>query len=240
MLHFAIRNRKEIFRDPLSIILGIALPLILLIVFTTIEKNAPLDTFKAHNLVPGLVVFSFSFLTMFSALLIAKDKQTALLVRLFASPLKVNDYVVGYTIPMIPLVILQTIICYLVALALGMSVELIDFLMSMVVLLPIAIMSIFFGLFLGALFTDKQISGIGTIYITLGSFLSGAWVDLSLLGNKFGEIGNYLPFVHAVELSRDILIGDYSTFSEHFWWTVAYAIILFICAIFAFFQLRKR
>ncbi|WP_262421930.1 ABC transporter permease [Bacillus aquiflavi] len=137
MLHFAIRNRKEIFRDPLSIILGIALPLILLIVFTTIEKNAPLDTFKAHNLVPGLVVFSFSFLTMFSALLIAKDKQTALLVRLFASPLKVNDYVVGYTIPMIPLVILQTIICYLVALALGMSVELIDFLMSMVVLLPI-------------------------------------------------------------------------------------------------------
>ena len=107
MLDFAARNRKEIFRDPLSILLGIALPIIFLLVFTTIEKNAPLDIFKVNNFAPGIIVFGFAFLTMFSALLIAKDKQTALLTRLLASPLKVFDYVLGYAIPMIPLAVLQ-------------------------------------------------------------------------------------------------------------------------------------
>ncbi|WP_199794822.1 NUDIX hydrolase [Paenibacillus faecalis] len=95
---FAGRNRKEIFRDPLSIILGIALPLLLLVVFTTIEKNAPLDTFKVENLTPGLIVFSFAFLMMFSALLIAKDKQSAFLTRLFASPLPGGAVEIGETL----------------------------------------------------------------------------------------------------------------------------------------------
>ncbi len=46
MLDFAIRNRKEIFRDPLSIILGIALPVILLFLFTAIEKMRRLIPLK--------------------------------------------------------------------------------------------------------------------------------------------------------------------------------------------------
>lgn len=240
MLEFATRNRKEIIRDPLSIILGIALPIIFLIIFTTIEKNVPLDTFKANNFAPGIIVFGFAFLTMFSALLIAKDKQTALLVRLLASPMKVVDYVVGYAIPLIPLAILQAVLCYSVALAVGLSSEWIDLFVSILVLLPIAIMSIYFGLFLGALFTDKQIQGIGTIYIFLVSFLSGAWIDLALLGGTFEKIAYALPFVHGIELSRDILIGNYSTFNEHFWWTIGYAIISFFIAILAFIKICKR
>lgn len=240
MLDFAGRNRKEIFRDPLSIILGIALPIIFLIVFTTIEKNAPLDIFKVNNFAPGIIVFGFAFLTMFSALLIAKDKQTALLTRLLASPLKVVDYVLGYAIPMIPLAILQAVFCYLVAMTVGLSTEWIDLFINIIVLLPTAIISICFGLFLGALFTDKQIQGIGTIYIFLVSFLSGAWIDLTLLGTTFEKISYSLPFVHAIELSRDILISNYSTLSEHLWWTIGYAILSLIIAILAFIKICKR
>ncbi|NPC92047.1 ABC transporter permease [Bacillus sp. WMMC1349] len=240
MLNFAVRNRKEILRDPLSIILGIALPIIFLIVFTTIEKNAPLDIFKVNHFTPGIIVFGFAFLTMFSALLIAKDKQTTLLVRLLASPLKVADYVLGYAIPMVPLAVLQAVFCYLVAMAVGLSTEWIDLFMSIIVLLPIAIMSIFFGLFLGALFTDKQIQGIGTIYIFLVSSLSGAWIDLTLLGQTFEKISYALPFIHAIELSRDILTGHYTAFSEHFWWTIGYAVLSLIIAILAFTKICKR
>src|SRR5699024_4156517 len=167
MLDFAARNRKEIFRDPLSIILGIALPIIFIFVFKTIKKNVLLVIFKENNIVLGIIVFVFIFLTMFSALLIAKDKQTALLTRLLASPLKVFDYVLGYAIPMIPLAVLQAFFCYLVAMTVGLSTDWIDLFISIIVLLPTAIISISFGLFLGALFTDKQIQGIGTIYIFL-------------------------------------------------------------------------
>ena len=240
MLDFAARNRKEIFRDPLSIILGMALPVIFLIIFTTIERNAPLDIFKVNNFAPGIIVFGFAFLTIFSALLIAKDKQTALLTRLLASPLKVVDYVLGYAIPMIPLAVLQAVFCYLVAMAVGLSTDWLDLFISIIVLLPAAIISIFFGLFLGAFFTDKQIQGIGTIYIFLVSFLNGAWIDLTLLGTTFEKISYALPFVHAIELSRDILIGNYSAFNTHFWWTIGYAILAVIIAIFAFIKICKR
>ncbi|KKO51229.1 ABC transporter permease [Paenibacillus sp. DMB20] len=240
MLNFAVRNRKEIFRDPLSVFLGIALPIVLLVVFTTIEKNAPLDTFKAINLTPGLIVFSFAFLTMFSALLIAKDKQSALLKRLSASPLRTVDYVIGYALPMLPLSIFQTLICYIIAMFLGLTADILDILASTVLLLPLAMMSTFLGLFLGALFTEKQISGIGTIYITLVSFLGGAWMDISLLGETFEKISHALPFVHGIELARDVIAGNYATFNEHFWWTIGYAVLTFVLAQLAFKKMFRR
>jgi ABC-2 type transport system permease protein len=240
MFDFATRNQKEIFRDPLSIILGIALPIIFLIVFTTIEKNAPLDIFKVNNFTPGIIVFGFAFLTMFSALLIAKDKQTALLNRLLASPLRVVDYVGGYAFPMVPLAVLQAVFCFFAAMLVGLSTQWTNLIASIIVLLPVAIMSVFLGLFLGALFTDKQIQGIGTIYIFLVSFLSGAWIDLTLLGNTFEKISYVLPFVHSIELSREILNGNYSSFHEHFWWSIAYVIFSFSIAVLAFNKVCKR
>lgn len=240
MLNFAERNRKEIFRDPLSIILGIALPLILLVVFTTIEKNAPLDTFKIENLTPGLIVFSFAFLTMFSALLIAKDKQSAFLTRLFSSPLTVMDYVLGYALPLIPLALLQGIICFVLAKVLGLSSSLMDISLSILTLLPIGLMSIFLGLFLGALCTEKQISGIGTIYITAVSFLGGAWMDINMLGGTFQKVSNALPFVHSIQLARDVLIRNYDTFHTHFWWSIGYGSLALVIAGFAFVRLCKR
>ncbi|UNK19558.1 ABC transporter permease [Paenibacillus sp. N3/727] len=240
MLNFAGRNRKEIFRDPLSIVLGIALPLLLLVVFTTIEKNAPLDTFKVENLTPGLIVFSFAFLTMFSALLISKDKQSAFLTRLFASPLTVMDYVFGYALPLIPLALLQGIICFVLAKFLGLSSSLMDISLSILTLLPIALMSIFLGLLLGALFTEKQISGIGTIFITAVSFLGGAWMDISMLGDTFQKVANALPFVHSIQLARDVLAQNFDTFNAHFWWSTGYGALALVIAGLAFVRLCKR
>ncbi|APA02211.1 MULTISPECIES: ABC transporter permease [Bacillus] len=240
MLDFAIRNRKEIFRDPLSIILGIALPVILLFLFTAIEKNAPLDTFKIQHLAPGLIVFGFAFLTMFSALLIAKDKQTALLTRLFASPLKTADYVIGYALPMLPLAILQIVICFIAAAAAGLSAEWMNLLAGIAVLLPIAMMSVFFGLCLGAVFTDKQISGIGTIYITLVQFLGGAWMEVSLLGDTFKHIAYALPFIHSIELAQEVISGDYSSFHQHIWPIAGYTVLALALAFLSFMKIRKR
>ena len=41
MLSFANRNRKEILRDPLSLIFGIGFPLILLLLMTWLKKSLP-------------------------------------------------------------------------------------------------------------------------------------------------------------------------------------------------------
>lgn len=118
---------------------------------------------------------------------------------------------------MLPLAILQIVICFIAAAAAGLSAEWINLLAGIAVLLPIAMMSVFFGLCLGAVFTDKQISGIGTIYITLVQFLGGAWMDVSLLGETFKHIAYALPFIHSIELAQEVISGDYSSFQQHIW-----------------------
>jgi ABC-2 type transport system permease protein len=240
MYNFAERNRKEIFRDPLSIALGIALPLLLLLLFTTIEKNAPIDVFKVENLTPGLIVFSFAFLTMFSAILIAKDKDSAFLMRLLASPTSTTSYVLGYALPLLPLGLLQIISCYVASMALGLSMTISTIFVSILTLLPMMVISIFLGLCLGALFTEKQISGIGTIYITFVTFLGGSWLDLQLLGETMKTIAYLLPFANAIQLTRDVLINDFSTFHSYFWWSVGYMIVTLGLTILAFMRICKR
>src|SRR5688500_10927384 len=98
ILAFAERNYKEISRDPLTLLLGIGLPIIIMWLLFTIQKNMPqmpTDLFRIENLVPGVIVFSFSFITLFSGVLLGKDKSSSFLIRIFASPMVAKDYIVG-------------------------------------------------------------------------------------------------------------------------------------------------
>ena len=147
-LAFTSRNHKEIVRDPISTLLGIALPILLLVLFAILGRSAPLDVFKIENITPGLIVFGFSFLTMFSAMLIARDKKSAFLMRLFASPLSAKDYIIGYTLPLIPLALLQSAACFITAFILGLPITA-NVILTIVVLIPQAILSIFAGLLFG-------------------------------------------------------------------------------------------
>ena len=66
-LNFAKRNFKEIARDPLSLIFAVILPLFLLFVFQ--QFDIPNESYKLVNFTPGIVVFGFSFITLFTAML---------------------------------------------------------------------------------------------------------------------------------------------------------------------------
>ena len=94
MLNFAKRNFKELIRDPLSLIFEVLLPLLLLFIFQQI--NIPGEIYEIQNFVPGIIVFGFSFITLFTATLIAKDRDSSLLTRLGISPMKSSDFIIGY------------------------------------------------------------------------------------------------------------------------------------------------
>src|SRR5665647_3253488 len=136
-LSLANRNMKEIYRDPVSISLGVAMPAILLILFISIGKNAPIEMFTPKALTPGIIVFSFAFLMMFSAMLLSKDRQSAFLTRLLASPLKSTDYILAYSLPLLPIAILQIIVCFIVGIIFGVPLSL-SILYSLVILIPVA------------------------------------------------------------------------------------------------------
>ncbi|HBL50927.1 MAG TPA: ABC transporter permease, partial [Firmicutes bacterium] len=98
-LAFAARNRKELLRDPLNLAFGLGFPLVLMLLLSAIQANIPVSLFEIEKLAPGLAVFGLSFISLFSGTLIAKDRGTSFLMRLFASPLSASDFILGYTMP---------------------------------------------------------------------------------------------------------------------------------------------
>lgn len=240
MFTFAKRCAKEILRDPLNLIFGLGFPIVLLLLLSAIQANVPVNLFEIESLTPGITVFGLSFLTLFSATLIAKDRESSLLQRLYTTPLKASDYILGYMLPIIPIAIAQSVICYLVAIALGLPIT-INIIYAILMTVPIAIFYVALGLLCGSVFNVKQVGGIcGALLTNLSAWLSGVWFDLELVGDTFGKIANVLPFVHAVELERAMIKGNFLESLPHIYPVLAYAIIIMVGAILLFLRQAKR
>ena len=240
MLTFAKRCAKEILRDPLNLMFGLGFPIVLLLLLSAIQANVPVELFEIESLAPGITVFGLSFLTLFSATLIAKDRESSLLQRLYTTPLKSSDYILGYMLPIIPIAIAQSVICYLIAIALGLPIT-INIIYAILMLIPIAVFYVSLGLLCGSVFNVKQVGGIcGALLTNLSAWLSGVWFDLNLLGSTFGKIANVLPFVHAVELERAIINGNFSELLPHIYPVLGYALVILVCAILLFLRQAKK
>lgn len=240
MLTFANRNTKEILRDPLNLFFGLGFPLVLLLLLSAIQANVPVKLFEIQHLTPGVTVFGLAFMTLFSATIIAKDRGSSLLQRLYTTPLTPTDFILGYTLPMIPIAVAQSVICYLVAILLGLDVT-VNILYAVVCIVPVAILYIALGLLCGSVFTDKQVGGIcGALLTNLSAWLSGVWFDLELVGGAFQKIANALPFVHAVEMERAVLAGQFAGVLPHLWWVLGYAAGLLALAVLLFLRQMKK
>ena len=239
MWTFANRNRKEILRDPLSTAFGLGFPIVLLLLLTTIQRNAPVVIFEIRHLAPGIAVLSLSFATLFSASLISKDRYSSLLQRLYTTPMRPIDFILGYTVPMLPLVLAQCVITYGTSVILGLKVTL-HIVPAIIGIVPIALLFIALGLFFGSILTDKQVGGIcGALLTNLTGWLSGIWFDLSLMGGLFAKIANALPFVHAVELERAVIQGNFSGMLLHLAVVLAYGAVTLTAAVLLFLRQMK-
>lgn len=159
LLAFAGRNTKEILRDPLNLAFGLGFPIILILLLTAIQANIPVSLFEIGSLTPGITVFGLSFMTLFSATLIAKDRESALLQRLYTTPLTATDFIFGYVLPLLPIAVAQSVICYIVAIVLGLSAT-ITILYAVLFIIPVALFFIALGLLCGSVFGVKQVGGI--------------------------------------------------------------------------------
>jgi len=240
MFAFAKRNTKEIIRDPLTIVFGLGFPLILILLLSAIQANIPVSLFEIQSLTPGITVFGLSFMTLFSATLIAKDRGNSLLQRLYTTPLTPIDFILGYTLPILPFAVAQSGICYLVAIFLGLDVT-VNILFAVLLLVPCGIFFIALGLLFGSILTDKQAGGIcGALLTNLSAWLSGVWFDLELVGGAFQKIAYMLPFVHAVEMERAILVGNFAEIFPHLWWVLGYMIVVLGVAVLLFLRQMKK
>ncbi len=240
LLTFSSRTAKEILRDPLNLCFGLGFPLVLIGLLTAIQVNIPVPLFELDHLTPGITVFGLSFMTLFSAVLISKDRESALLQRLYTTPLTATDFIFGYTLPILPIAVAQGVVCYIVAALLGLKLG-ITVLYALLFVIPVALFFIALGLICGSVFTSKQVGGIcGALLTNLSAWLSGIWFDIDLVGGAFRKIANVLPFVHAVELERAVFNADYSNILPHLWWVLGYTVAAVIGAVFLFLRQMKK
>ena len=240
MMTFAKRCDKEILRDPVNLAFGLGFPLALLLLMSAIQANIPVPLFEIEKLTPGICVFGLSFMTLFSATLIAKDRESAFLQRLYTSPLRGADFILGYMLPILPIALTQTVVCYLCAIALGLPVT-INILYGILGMIPVAVFYIALGLLCGSVLGVKQVGGIcGTLLTNLSGWFSGVWFDLGLVGGVFRKIANVLPFLHGVEMERALLAGDFGAALSEFLPVMCYCVITTVIAVLLFLRQMNR
>ena len=241
MLIFAKRNAKELLRDPITVAFGLGFPLGLILLLSAIQANIPVPMFELPHLTPGITVFGLAFLSLFSATVIARDRTSAFLQRLYTTPMRPVDFILGYTLPMLPFAMAQSVVCYLVAILLGLEAS-VNMVYSVLASLPVSVVYIALGLLCGSVLNDKQVGGIcGALLTNLSAWLSGIWFDLELVGGVFKKVAYALPFVHAVELQRAVFAGHFAGVFPHLWWVLGYGAVLLGVAVWLFLrQMRKQ
>ena len=240
MMTFAKRCTKEILRDPINLGFGLGFPLVLLLLLSAIQANIPVSLFEIDVLTPGITVFGLSFMTLFSATLIAKDRESALLQRLYTTPLTGFDFIIGYMLPLLPIALGQTVICYLVAIPLGLTLS-VNVIYAIIGIIPIAIFNIALGLLCGSIFSVKQVGGIcGALLTNLSAYLSGVWFDLKYVGGFFEKIANLLPFYHASEMEKALFSGDCGLAATHILPVLLYSFGITLVAVLCFLRQMKK
>ena len=240
MLTFAKRNAKEILRDPLNLGFGLGFPLVLLVLLSALQRNIPVSLFEIDTLTPGITVFGLSFMTLFSATLVAKDRESAFLQRLYTTPLKGFEFIIGYMLPLLPIALAQTVICYLFAIPLGLTVS-VNIIYAVIGIIPMAVFNISLGLLCGSIFGVKQVGGIcGALLTNLSAWLSGVWFDLKLVGGFFEKFANALPFFRAAEAEKALFGGNPELAFSHILPIIIYCISITAVAVFFFLKQMKK
>jgi len=222
----AVRNFKEMLRDPISMGLEIGIPAVFLVIFWALGRSMGDESFLTTTmLVPGIAVFGFAFLLMFSAMMLSRDRESALLSRLLTAPLKPRDFILSYSLPYIPMVILQIAVCFGIGALLGLEMPG-NAGLAFLALLVMGICCVELGMILGLLFNVNQASGVGSVIITLVALLGGIWIDIEAIGGVFYIIGNALPFAHAIDAARDAMMGaGFSSIATDFYWVLGLSLI---------------
>ena len=239
-LVFSGRCAKEILRDPLNLAFGLGFPAVLLLLLSAIQANIPVPLFEIEKLAPGVAVFGLAFMTLFSATLVSKDRSSDFVHRLYTTPMRATEFLVGYTLPMIPISLGQTLFCFIFSMIFGLKFNT-GCLLAVIFSVPVALLFISLGLLFGSILGDKQVGGIcGALLTNLTAWLSGVWFDLDLVGGVFKKVAYALPFVHAVELERAAVSGNLDGALTHFLVVLAYALIAFGAAVLIFLRRMKR
>lgn len=245
---FAKRTIKEILRDPLSYIFCLGFPMVMLVIMSIIDKSIPaqanMTVFHIENLAPGIAYFGLTFVMLFSSIQVSKDRSTALLLRLYASPMTSADYAIGYTLPVFLLALVQMVICFVASFVISLFVDYTfsigAILLSILALIPSVFLFTGIGILFGSVVNEKAAPGLCSIIITVTGMVGGIWMDIDGLGGVIKQVASVLPFYHGVTLAKAPFRESPENTLQHLLWTVICALVVYVLAVIIFQHKMKK
>ena len=196
------------------------------------EANNPM--FEINNLAPGLSMFGSVFMALFAGMILAKDRASSFLTRLFTSPMNALDFLFGYTTPMLIMAAAQSAITLLAACIFGLPIS-IHIIPAIFITAITSLLFIGLGLLSGSLMNEKAVGGVcGALLTNVAGWLSGVFIPIDLIGGAFKTITNMLPFYHSIEVIRKILNGNYGEIAPHLAIVLGYTVVIFVFATISF------
>ena len=207
--------------------LGVAPPLNVELKGTeSIIKN-PAVNFYA----PGIVVFGLMILISTAAEIIAGDREKGFLARMFTTPARPWDFILGYSLPFIPVLIISTFIYLGVGIALGLTVVG-NLGHAFLVFFLIGLCGIGIGMIVGSLVKSESQAGVSWIFIVPIAMISGTMFTVEYMPSALRSVAGVLPFIHAVDASRAVINGSsFSAIIFDFYWLIGWAVVLFATGI---------
>ena len=236
ILTLTMRNIKEILRDPLSLVFTLGMPLGMEVLFYLLF-NGKASQFDMKYLAPGIVVFSEAFLALFVGILLATDRNTSFLTRLYVSKAKSYEFIFAYALSIIPVVFIQSILFFLVGILFDSSILGVGIILAILLSLVTSLFYIAVGILLGSMCSEKSIGGVASIVIAGQSVLSGMWFPIEGLGEGMITFMNILPFRNATLLIQNTMIGVSDPFKDFILPLIivlAYTVVSFVVAIAVF------
>jgi len=210
--------------------LGVAPPLNVELKGTeSIIKN-PAVNFYA----PGIAVYGLMILISTAAGIIAGDREKGFLARMFTTPVKPSDFILGYSLPFIPVLIISTLIYLGVGMALGLTV-IGNLGHAFLIFFLVGLCGIGIGMIVGSLVKSESQAGVSWLFIVPAAMISGAWFTVDRMPSVLRSVAEALPFIHAIDASRAVLNGSFfSAIVLDIYWLIGWAVVLFATGIVLF------
>jgi len=183
---------------------------------------------------PGIAVYGLMILISTAAGIIAGDREKGFLARMFTTPVKPSDFILGYSLPFIPVLIVSALVYLGVGMALGLTVVG-NLGHAFLIFFLVGLCGIGIGMIVGSLVKSESQAGVSWLFIVPAAMISGAWFTVDRMPSVLKSVAEALPFIHAIDASRAVLNGSsLSAIVLDIYWLIGWAVALFVAGILLF------
>ena len=234
-----IRNLRQTLRSPIFVFVSLFQPLLYLFLFMPLLNGLGgvpgLPAGKTVQIfIPGLLVMMALFGSAFVGFNLIDDIRSGVIERFLVTPVGRSAILLGRVLRDALVLLTQCVLITLVAIPLGLSVNIGGFLLSLVLyaMVSITMASMSYSFALIYRIEDPLAPTLNTITLPL-SLLSGIMLPLALAPLWLQDLAKANPFSYAVNASRALFAGSFHSvdiikgfvivfllMSVVFWWSL--------------------